>query len=1628
MRVPVHSRARTITALFGLGIASVIGGGLITLLLLFGSPLRAGAAPSCTDTYNGASGGSWNTATNWSTGLVPGPTSFACLPASDGTITYSSSSTTIETLLSVGSATTLSVTSGNLTFQDTEDAASINALTVAGGNIYVNDAATITTLAVTSGSLNGSGAIAAGSVSWTGGNIGTSNPTFGGTLSVSGQTTLDLSTTSSTSVLANETLVANGPTAVEAAAGAPGFQIASNASLIFGDTTSTVAQQPTIAEGETIYNGGGSAHVEVESGVTLNMSGTSGSTTSVEVSFDNHGTVNIPASGTLSLTNGGTSTGPYNINGGILAVNGVVFEGPGTEVNGQSGPSGTATFEVNASYIESGVSVNDITSNGNGGTTYFYDAVASATVQTGASSSGSNQENLVFYGPVTTTALDVYGASLSGTAPISTTTFTWDAGYIGNNTPSPDTQAITVSGQATIDLSTQSTNYSLQYTVLQLNGPSAIEAPVTDPGFQVGNDATLAFGDTTSTVAQQPTIAEGETIYNGGGNSRVEVESGVTLNMSGTSGSTTSVEVSFDNLGTVNIPASGTLSLTNGGTSTGPYNINGGILAVNGVVFEGPGTEVNGQSGPSGTATFEVNASYIESGVSVNDITSNGNGGTTYFYDAVASATVQTGASSSGSNQENLVFYGPVTTTALDVYGASLSGTAPISTTTFTWDAGYIGNNTPSPDTQAITVSGQATIDLSTQSTNYSLQYTVLQLNGPSAIEAPVTDPGFQVGNDATLAFGDTTSTVAQQPTIAEGETIYNGGGNSRVEVESGVTLNMSGTSGSTTSVEVSFDNLGTVNIPASGTLSLTNGGTSTGPYNINGGILAVNGVVFEGPGTEVNGQSGPSGTATFEVNASYIESGVSVNDITSNGNGGTTYFYDAVASATVQTGASSSGSNQENLVFYGPVTTTALDVYGASLSGTAPISTTTFTWDAGYIGNNTPSPDTQAITVSGQATIDLSTQSTNYSLQYTVLQLNGPSAIEAPVTDPGFQVGNDATLAFGDTTSTVAQQPTIAEGETIYNGGGNSRVEVESGVTLNMSGTSGSTTSVEVSFDNHGTVNIPASGTLSLTNGGTSTGPYNINGGILAVNGVVFEGPGTEVNGQSGPSGTATFEVNASYIESGVSVNDITSNGNGGTTYFYDAVASATVQTGTTSGNQENLVFYGPVTTTALDVYGASLSGTAPISTTTFTWDAGYVGSQNSSNEVGTITVSGQTTISLSTQTTTYYIAYMSLVAKGPTAITTTPNSPGFELAYNSSIIFADNTSGASNEPTIASGVTISNGGGGAHLELASGVTMDSPSSGTTNIECALVNHGGTLMVPAGATLNASSSGYTQLGGKTSLSAGSTLQVGTSNGMTILGGTLNGTGTVTGNVNAIAGTLEGGTGTAAGVLTVSGAVTLGAGATLAANLDGTSAGATYSQVVAGSASLAGTLKMVLTTGYSPAAGSSYTVIGTSSTPTGSFGQLTPTLLGTKAYSVSYSSTGAVVTIPSGSIVIALRSSSPTSAPTAPVTFTATVVGSRGSDRSAWVTFYDGTHRIGSGPVAVRGGVAAITTTTLATGKHVITARYYAGGAGKVVSAVGSTTHTVRGVSSRTAPRARTAPRHTRPPGNRTRRASGLGK
>jgi hypothetical protein len=756
-----------------------------------------------------------------------------------------------------------------------------------------------------------------------------------------------------------------------------------------------------------------------------------------------------------------------------------------------------------------------------------------------------------------------------------------------------------------------------------------------------------------------------------------------------------------------------------------------------------------------------------------------------------------------------------------------------------------------------------------------------------------------------------------------------------------------------------------------------------------------------------VTGSSG-----TFEVNSSSIASNVSVGTITDAG-AGTTYFYGTVSATTVETGASSGASPQENLVFDGPgATTQTLDIYGGSISGTAPISAVTFNWDGGDIGNLNSGTELGSLTTTGTATIDLSTASGTSSASLFALNLDGPTSVEAPATDPGFQL-SFASLTFGDTTSS----PTIAEGETItsYDPG---TVIVSPGVTLGLSGSSGAQTTFQVSvaFDNNGTVIVPAGATLYPYGGGTSAGTYSLTGNaILAVNGVTFTGSGTGVTGSSG-----TFEVNSSSIASNVSVGTITDAG-AGTSYFYGTVSATTISTGTSSGAspQENLVFDGPtVTAQTLGIYGASVSGTAGISAVTFNWSAGNIGTYNPSGATGTLTTTGTATIDLSTASNASSAQDFTLNFDGPTAIEAPTTDPGFQLSA-STIVFGDTTS----KPTIASGVVISSYYSPTRVEIASGVTLDSPSSGTATIDPELVNYG-TLLLPAGATLNVTQDGYTQFGGTTSLSTSSNLDVGTSYGLTLLGGTVGGSGTVTGNVRAVAGKVEGGTGTAAGTLTISGSLSLGEGATLASTLDGTSAGVTYSQVVAASASLAGTLQLALTTGYAPATGNAYTVLSTTSTPTGSFGQLTPVLLGTKDYAVALTASGAVVTVGSSpSIRFRLSSSSPSSATGVRVTFTMAISGANG-DAGA-VTFYDGTRRIGAGPVAVRNGSASITTASLGIGNHLITARYYTERQGKIIDAVGSTNHIVRHAGK---PPAGERLDHARSPGNRTRSAPGLSK
>jgi hypothetical protein len=142
-----------------------------------------------------------------------------------------------------------------------------------------------------------------------------------------------------------------------------------------------------------------------------------------------------------------------------------------------------------------------------------------------------------------------------------------------------------------------------------------------------------------------------------------------------------------------------------------------------------------------------------------------------------------------------------------------------------------------------------------------------------------------------------------------------------------------------------------------------------------------------------------------------------------------------------------------------------------------------------------------------------------------------------------------------------------------------------------------------------------------------------------------------------------------------------------------------------------------------------------------------------------------------------------------------------------------------------------------------------------------------------------------TQTAGSLQLTGGSISALGT---LDIQGGALSGTGTVTANVqNAAVVDM----GASVGILTITGSYTQLPGGQLTARLGGLSAGTQYDQLtVAGSASLDGTLALVLVSGYTPATGDTFTVL-TYTSETGSF-----TIDGAgQSYTASYEATGVAI-------------------------------------------------------------------------------------------------------------------------------------
>ena len=160
-----------------------------------------------------------------------------------------------------------------------------------------------------------------------------------------------------------------------------------------------------------------------------------------------------------------------------------------------------------------------------------------------------------------------------------------------------------------------------------------------------------------------------------------------------------------------------------------------------------------------------------------------------------------------------------------------------------------------------------------------------------------------------------------------------------------------------------------------------------------------------------------------------------------------------------------------------------------------------------------------------------------------------------------------------------------------------------------------------------------------------------------------------------------------------------------------------------------------------------------------------------------------------------------------------------------------------------------------------------------------------GRLTVEPGSAFT--SSGYTQHRGATVVDAAtSTLNVGTTAGMTIVSGSLRGTGVVQGNVANAGGTVMPGNAAGPGQLSVQGNYSQGAGGTLALDVAGTTSADKLA--VSGAATVGGRFSIATSPSYVPAIGDLFTFM-TYGSSTGTFASFTGTgLSGGLAYSLQF--------------------------------------------------------------------------------------------------------------------------------------------
>jgi hypothetical protein len=859
--------------------------------------------------------------------------------------------------------------------------------------------------------------------------------------------------------------------------------------------------------------------------------------------------------------------------------------------------------------------------------------------------------------------------------------------------------------------------------------------------------------------------------------------------------------------------------------------------------LDGGGTSTGSFTGSAGTTLRFGGAATLDAGSSI--------AAPTVTFPIISSVvsingTYNAGTQTSvGNGTVNVNAAATVTSlgTTLSITGGTLnlSSGEPINVTTLTQSSGQLGGS------DTITASGASTWSGGTMAgTGATPPVGTTIFNGALALSGAVKNlwsgRRLETRGTTTWTAGDIASCTSGQTCVIANTGTW--------DIQSNQNMVMS--YGGTTT----FVNDGTVRKTAGAgvtSISAVMNNASLVDITASGGTLGL-----DGGGTSTGSFTGSSGTTLrFAGAGSSLTAASSV--------AAATVVFSASSGATNVNGSYSAAqttvsNGTVNFNTGAPASVGALTQSAGTLGGTGTVTASTASvWSGGTMSGPGETIFNGALSLSGPTKI-----------------LNGGRRITTNATTTWTGTGDMQTCSSGQSCVITNTGTWDLQGDrTINISGGGTATFINNGTVRKTAGTGIS--AFAIAMNNASLVDITAAGgTLALDGGGTSTGSFTGAAGTT----LRFGGAATLATGSSIAAPTVTFPINGSLVNINGTYNAGVQTTVGSGTVNFNAAATVT-SLGTTlalTNGTLNLSSGEPVTVVNFNESGGTLAGSDIVTASgASTWSGGFMGG------VGTTTYNGALSL---LGTTKVLNGGRHLTTNGTTTWTGTGDIQTCQSGLNCVIVNAGTWDIQNNQ-------AINAAGGGTTAFVNSGTIKKTVGTGITSITSNF-STSSSVQVTTG-TLSFFG-GYTQTAGTTLLNGGALTS---SSPLSIQGGTVQGTGTITGGMTSVAGHVV--PGQSPGLLTVAGNYIQQALGALDVEIGGTTAGTQYDQLnvaaTGGAATLNGALNVSLANGFVPALGQTFTIVNALSR-TGTFATTSFPGIGCGlTWSVSYTGTTAVLNI-----------------------------------------------------------------------------------------------------------------------------------